>query len=119
MITGIVVQMISSVVLCDHFSATAPRDLRKRNMAMNIAPNTRIPMTTQTPRATLLRKYGSEDHSDAPRVMFNCPGCGLANATPPNIARAKSAHVATARLIPPPPDVMSCTFVEPTCAADR
>ncbi len=53
MMTGTTVQTTSSLVLCDHFSATAPRDLRKRNMATNMAPKTTMPMTTQTHRATM------------------------------------------------------------------
>jgi hypothetical protein len=54
MITGIVVQTTSTVVLCDHVSATAPRDLRKRNMATNMAPNTSAPMTQHTISTVLL-----------------------------------------------------------------
>ena len=45
---GATVQIASSFVLWLHCSATAPFDLRKRNIATNIAPNTRMPMPTQT-----------------------------------------------------------------------
>src|SRR5690349_6537750 len=110
-----VVQTTSTVVLCDHFSATAPRDLRKRNIATNIALNTSTPITVHTASATLLRWYGTCDQVLAPRSMFNCHGPGAASAAPPNDARAKAAAAVNDRLLPP--DVMSCTFVEPTCAA--
>src|SRR5574337_475913 len=112
-----VVHTTSTVVLCDHFSATAPRDLRKRNMAMNMAPNTSTPITVHTPSATLFRWYGTCDQVLAPRCMFSCHGPGAASAALPNDARARAAAALNDRLMPP--DVMSCTFVEPTCVAVR
>ena len=45
---GTTVQMISAVVLWLNVAATAPFDLRKRNIAYAIAPNTSTPITTQT-----------------------------------------------------------------------
>ena len=47
MITGMIVNTISALSLCDHVAGIAPRDLRKRNIAMPIAPNTNMPMTMQ------------------------------------------------------------------------
>ena len=43
-----IVHTVSSLVLWAQVSATAPRDLRKRNMAMNMIVNTTAPMPRQT-----------------------------------------------------------------------
>ena len=55
-ITGMTVQMISTLVLCTRVvSGTAPLDLRNVTIDQIMTPNTTTPMTTQTQKISMCR----------------------------------------------------------------
>src|SRR6185437_715211 len=94
--TGMIVQPSSSRVLWLQVSATAPFDRRKRNIAMNIAPNTRMPRATHTHSAAMCRFQIWCEIGVTPLSRFICQGTGLAAAA---IDISIAPRVATAPVI--------------------
>ena len=78
---GMMVQIASSLVLWSQVAATAPFDLRKRNMATNIKPNTTTPMATQIHSTIMWMSWTSLEVTVTPLGMLSCHGSGLAIAT--------------------------------------
>src|SRR6185437_15530137 len=95
--TGTTVQATSSKVLWLQVAATAPFDLRKRTIEMNIAPNTRMPSTTHTHSAAMCRFQICCEIGVTPLSRLSCHGRGSAAAAMETSRAPKAAHAPTIR----------------------
>src|SRR5690348_298792 len=89
--TGTSVHMNSSLVLWLQVAAIAPFDLRNRNMAMNITPNTMMPRATHTQKAAMCRSQMWFESGVTPASRFTCHGRGFAAAAIDNSRPAKAS----------------------------